>query len=161
VRNLLDHGNAGRSLKTISAFLGLTLWMALNVATLPEDLSALRAIILEQDRRIEQLEHYLVQMRRWQFGVKSERMHPEQLLLGFAGQIESAPSQEAPAKVPRERRRHPGRRRIPAELPGKVTVHELPEAERACPGCGLLLLRCGVEQDESRRCSRQCHLLRL
>jgi len=68
-----------------------------NVATLPRDPEALQAIILEQDRRIEQLERYLHQFRRWQLGVKSERIHPAQLLLEFAGQIESAPSQESPA----------------------------------------------------------------
>lgn len=146
MRNPLDLRVGGRTLKTISTSLGLTLWMAVNVATLPEDPSALRAIILEQDRRIEQLEHYLVQLRRWQFGAKSERIHPAQLLLGFAGQVESAPSQEAPQAPLRVRRRHPGRRTIPAELPAKVTVHDLSEAERACPGCGKDRVAIGHEK---------------
>ncbi|HYF57011.1 MAG TPA: IS66 family transposase, partial [Salinarimonas sp.] len=120
--------------------------MALNAATLPRDPEALQAIILEQGRRIEQLEHYVVQLRRWQFGAKSERIHPAQLLLGFAGQIEPAPSPEPLVAPPRERRRHPGRRTIPADLPAKVTVHDLPETERACPGCGKERVAIGHEK---------------
>jgi hypothetical protein len=81
----VDLRDRGRSLKTISASLGLTLWMAVNVATLPRDPEELQAIILGQDRRIERLERYLLQLRRWQFGAKSERIHPAQLLLRFAG----------------------------------------------------------------------------
>jgi len=45
--------------------------MATSVAALPEDPATLKAIIAEQYRRIEQLEHYLVRLRRWQFGTKS------------------------------------------------------------------------------------------
>jgi len=120
--------------------------MAVSVATLPRDPEALQSIILEQARRIEQLEHYLVQLRRWQFGTKSERIPEEQLLLGFAGEAESPLRPSTLAVAPRKRRPHPGRRTIPAELPSKVTVHDLPEADRACPGCGKERVAIGHEK---------------
>lgn len=109
----------------------------LERAILPDDPEVLKQMVRERDRRIAQLEHYLVLMRRWQFGTRSERICEEQLLLGFAGKLESAPPPAAPplpATAPKPRRR--GRRPIPPEIPRQITVHDVPEGERACPRCG-------------------------
>src|ERR1700693_1258574 len=103
----------------------------------PDDLDALRELVaqlsserdaaLEECRRVteqnDRLRHLLQQLRRAQFGRKSERLDPEQLQLAIedletavavedAEQDKTAPIKEAPKK---KRKTQPGS--LPAPLP--------------------------------------------
>lgn len=59
-------------------------------ADLPDDVDALRAIVLEQahklanvDAEIERLRAIIEALQRHQFGRRSEQLDPDQLLLGL------------------------------------------------------------------------------
>lgn len=127
----------------------MTTSAALDVATLPEDPAALKSIIVDLFRRNQQLEHYLAQLRRWQFGSRSEKISEDQLIFGFAGKLESAPPKPEPEAPAAPKRKGHGRRPIPPELPREVTVHDVPESERGCPGCGAE--RAFIGHDETTR----------
>jgi len=129
---------------------------------LPEDLDALRAMILAtsaeraaeraelvrvrgelaaSEARNERLEHLLSQLRRMQFGARSEKLDPDQFNLALED-IEQAVAEGAaeeekktPAvKQSRARTRRESRGALPAHLPRIEVVIE-PE-EMACPCCG-------------------------
>src|SRR3954462_3558035 len=103
-------------------------------AMLAEVLAALRASRQEGERLRERLD----QLLRRLYGPRSERLHPDQLLL-FA----DPPAEEDPPLPPtnpeeeaKPRRKGHGRRQLPKHLPRDRRVYELSEAERRCHGCG-------------------------
>lgn len=115
---------------------------------LPEDPACLRGLlgealqaIRERDHRIALLQHYLMQLRRWQFGIKSERLDEGQGLFAFYGKGVVVPGQSAPAEK-RPARKPPsnghGRRVIPEGLPRRIVLHDIPEKEKTCPTCGKM-----------------------
>src|SRR5258708_10983123 len=106
-------------------------------------LSSERDAALEECRRVmeqnDRLRHLLQQLRRAQFGRKSERLDPEQLQLAIedletavaaedAEQDKAAPSAEAQKK-----KRRTNRGSLPAHLP-RVHVALAPDST-ACPCC--------------------------
>ena len=107
-----------------------------------ESLRAKVASLTEQNQR---LEHLLNELRRAIFGQKSEKLHPDQLLLAFE-ELEGAlaeAEQEAPAgTTPTPRAKRPAAERnighLPAHLP---RTYELVEPESTqCPcGCGEMV----------------------
>lgn len=121
-------------------------------SNLPDDVDALRAIIVtqarelaEQTRRlqgrdtlIETLKAQLASLRRSRFGVSSEKIDRaiEQLELALE-EIEASAS-EGGARVPvgegEALRSKPSRQPLPEHLPRHDVVHEL--ADCACPACG-------------------------
>jgi transposase len=129
---------------------------------LPNDLATLKAMILEllvtlrqerQDKEgVQQRLHLLLQRL---YGPKTERFHPDQLLLFAEGvasasaappapETAAAPAAETvPPTSPRRARPH-GRRLLPANLPRRPVHHELSAAERLCP-CGQTRLDIGTE----------------
>jgi transposase len=149
---------------------------------LPDDIEALRALILvERAERLridaeatrlqteaaqlqhevarltvltERLDHIIAQLRRLQFGKRSEVLDPDQLQLGFEDLEAAAAEVEAEEengdtglKAERTRRRRQGRPSLPDHLPQVEVVIE--PASTACPCCaGPLHL---IGEDVSRR----------
>jgi transposase len=121
---------------------------------LPDDLEAAHRLIREllatlrqQTHLNENLQHQLEQLLRRLYGRKSEKLDPNQLLL-FAQEIveaagpeprpelESTPEPVPPAPAKPPIKGH-GRKPLPASLPRRRVVHDVPPEERLCPDCGL------------------------
>lgn len=116
---------------------------------LPEDLESahrlireLLATLREQTHLNTHLQHQLEQLLRRLYGKKSEKLDPNQLLL-FAREIleaggpeitpEPVPAAEAAPRPPVPGH---GRKPLPASLPRRRIVHDVPPEERPCPDCG-------------------------
>ena len=107
-----------------------------------EDLRAKVSSLTDQNRR---LEHLLDELRRAIFGKKSEKLHPDQLLLAFE-ELEGAlaeAEQEAPAgTAPTPRAKRPAAERnlghLPAHLPRTYETVEPESIECPC-GCGEMV----------------------
>src|SRR4051812_44281450 len=120
----------------------------METAPLPDDLALCHEIIRRQAdslkearRRIEQLERSVGLLLRQRFGPRSERLDPNQLQLFADEGGESVPESGpdvAPVGTEKSKRtwRRLGRQTLPEHLPRVPVVIELPERERACPGCG-------------------------
>src|SRR6202795_459240 len=132
----------------------------------PDDLEALRELVgqlsserdaaIEECRRVteqnDRLRHLLQQLRRAQFGRKSERLDPEQLQLAIedletavaaedAEQDKTAPIEEAPKK-----KRKTNRGSLPAHLP-RLHITLAPDST-ACPCCHGVMHVIGEETAE-------------
>lgn len=129
-----------------------------HAANLPNDVDTLKRTVLEQQeavqrlqRRNEQLEHHMQQLLKARFGPRADRLNPNQLLLFAAELIEEAtqpePAPRTNGKAATKRPGH-GRRPLPKDLPRERVVHDLPEAEKRCPGCGEMRERISEEVSE-------------
>ncbi len=120
---------------------------------LPDDVAALKALVAEmgqrlsdKDERIAKLEQLVAQLRKQQFGPRSEKRghddHPGQQLFAFpelldaAQRVAEATGQEGEIEVASHRRKRKGGRRnsFPEHLPHVRTTYELPEDQRTCCG---------------------------
>jgi transposase len=131
---------------------------------LPDDLETAHQLIRELLETLSQqihlnakLQHQLEQLLRQRYGRKSERVDPAQLLL-FAQEIlaqaeptpqldpvpEPAPS---PSATQPQKNGH-GRKPLPASLPRKPEVHDVPPEQLPCPDCGALRQCIGAEVRE-------------
>src|SRR3982074_2337428 len=120
----------------------------------PDDLDALRELVaqlsserdaaLEECRRVaeqnDRLRHLLQQLRRAQFGRKSERLDPEQLQLAIEDlETAGAPGgrgqkdKTAQSVEPQKKKRRTNRGSLPGHLP-RVHVTLAPDST-ACPCC--------------------------
>jgi transposase len=125
---------------------------------LPDDVATLRRMVLEllaslheQRHDNEALRRRIDLLLRRLYGPRGERFDPNQSLLFAemaAGQDTAAPSEPAAAPKPKKRCRPHGRRRLPANLPREPRHHQLPEAERVCPGCGQVRIDIGTDRSE-------------
>jgi transposase len=121
---------------------------------LPDDLETAHQLIRELLKTLAQqihlndkLQHQLEQLLRQRYGPKGERIDPAQLLL-FAQEIlaqaETAPTpasppEPAPAPTPdpnAAKKKGHGRKPLPASLPRKTVLHDVPPEQRVCPDCG-------------------------
>jgi transposase len=123
--------------------------------TLPNDVDALKTMVIAARLRNAQLEHLIALLRRMQFGKRSEKIAPDQLALALEdseiGQAEAEAliAQNREATEPRLRkRRDPDtpRASLPAHLP-RVEVEIMPDATE-CPCCGGELHRIGEDRAE-------------
>ena len=135
---------------------------------LPDDIETAHQLIRELLETLGQqiylnakLQHQLEQLLRQRYGRKSERIDPAQLLL-FAQEIlaqaraepEPAPQPEAvpesplPPGAPQPKRKGHGRKPLPASLPRKPVLHDVPPEQLACPDCGTVRRRIGEEVRE-------------
>ena len=122
---------------------------------LPDDLETAHQLIRElletlgqQIHLNEKLQHQLEQLLRQRYGKKGERIDPAQLLL-FAQEIlaqaKAAPTPVATSDAEPESKPKPsasnkdghGRKPLPASLPRKPIVHDVPLEQRVCPDCGV------------------------
>lgn len=116
---------------------------------LPESLESahrlireLLATLREQTHLNTHLQHQLGQPLRRLYGKKSEALDPSQLLL-FAREILEAggpevvprpePAADAATRLPVQGH---GRKPLPASLPRRRIVHDVPPHDRPCPDCG-------------------------
>lgn len=133
--------------------------MEKETPVLPRDVDQCHAVILEMADRIRHLEvlnekhkHQLMQLLRYRYGQRSDRIHAEQLVLwaldGLEGP-ERAP-QEAEETDPRSKRsrRGHGRRPLPKDLPRKRVVHDVSAEEKICSRCEIEKLKIGEEITE-------------
>src|SRR5271165_1184574 len=121
---------------------------------LPDDLETAHQLIRELLKTLgqqihlnEKLQHQLEQLLRQRYGPKGERIDPAQLLL-FAQEIlaqaepvptPASPPEPAPAPTPdpnAAKKKGHGRKPLPASLPRKTVLHDVPPEQRVCPDCG-------------------------
>jgi transposase len=127
--------------------------MTLALEDLPDDVAALKALLLAERAQSDRLRHLLAQLRRAHFGRKSETIDADQLNLGLED-IETAVAAEeaklektdAALKAANTRKRTANRGHLPAHLPREEIVIE-PDA-KACPCCGGALHRIGEDRSE-------------
>ncbi len=127
-------------------------------ADLPDDVEALRAIVLEQvrklenaDAEVERLTAIIEAFQRHRFGRRSEQLDPDQLQLG----LEDAETALAQAEAANEaktghhrgdRPRKTNRGSLPAHLERVEQIVDL--EDKACPCCGGALHRIGEDVAE-------------
>ena len=127
-------------------------------ADLPDDVDALRAIVLEQaqklangDAEIERLRAIIEALQRHQFGRRSEQLDPDQLLLGLEdaetalAQAEAANEAKA-GRAPNDRPRKTNRGSLPTHLERIEQVVDV--EDKACPCCGGALHQIGEDVAE-------------
>jgi transposase len=119
---------------------------------LPDDLETAHQLIRELIKSLaqqvhlnEKLQHQLEQLLRQRYGPKSERIDPAQLWLFAQEILAQAEPAPAPASVPEPaptpapsapKKQGHGRRPLPASLPRKTVLHDVPPEQRTCPDCG-------------------------
>lgn len=138
--------------------------MTTATGELPTDLEACHQLIrellqslAEQAHLAEKLQHQLELLLRQRYGRKTETVDPAQLLL-FAREIlaaaeppapEPAPPAEAPpAPASQPKKGGHGRKPLPAHLPRKPILHDVPAERLPCPDCGTMRVRIGEEVRE-------------
>ena len=138
-----------------------------DMPSLPDDAAALRTLVLaimaERDALVterdvlqvqnERLRHLLLQLKRMQFGARSERLPEEQLQLGFEDLEQAIAKDEAEAEKrdPHLRKDAIAKRRarrgaLPAHLP-RIEVTLTPE-DTACPCCRAAMTVIGEDTSE-------------
>ena len=138
-----------------------------DMQTLPEGIEALRALVLtmmsERDAAVterdillaqnDRLRHLLLQLRRMQFGARSERLPEDQLQLGLEALEQAiakgdaeAEKRDAGLREENAARRRASRGALPAHLP-RVEVTSTPE-DTACPCCRAAMTVIGEDTSE-------------
>ncbi len=142
--------------------------MTTTLDELPADVETCHQLIREllksldqQTHLSEKLQHQLEQLLRQRYGRKTETLDPAQLLL-FAREIlaagepttpESTPPSDTPPTdtpptpdplSPPKKKGH-GRKPLPANLPRKQEIHDVPAEQLPCPDCGTQRIRIGEE----------------
>jgi transposase len=143
-----------------------------TAAELPDDLDTLKRMIAEllttlRQERLdkEKLRFRIEQLLRQRYGPRTERFHPDQLLLfadwaaspneaaasaGNAAATDAAATDTADATTPSRPRRPKtphGRGKLPEHLPRREVHHRLSEAERVCR-CGGFRVEIGTDVSE-------------
>ena len=131
--------------------------MANVLEQLPDDVEALKALVVDHAARNEQLrqenQHYQSQVVLLQeqlalalakrFASRSEQLSPDQIRLFDEAEATSTPDADEGAEqtveISPHRRSKGGRKPLPARLPRIDVVHELPENERVCDHDGRVL----------------------
>lgn len=130
--------------------------MSNTAAALPDDVEALKDIILAQREQISAQQHRIEQLleqfrlaRHRQFGASSEKAPGQAEFFNEAEYLSSAPCEdtEESATAPPAPRSRGARKPLPPELPRVLIRHALPEGERRC-SCGCELKVIGQEESE-------------
>jgi len=129
-----------------------------NVSELKQVISSLQASSeqkeLQYQADIEILKEQVAFLRDKLFGRKSEKypldLNPPQLLLfdepGDISSEQPTPSDEE-IDVPAHKRKKPGRKPLPKDLPRVNVIHDLMEEEKICE-CGCQMSRIGKDESE-------------
>ena len=129
-----------------------------NVAELKQVIVSLQSSLEEKEQQhtteIKILKEQVAFLRDKLFGTKSEKypldLNPPQLLLfDEPGDIASdqATSPDEEIEVPAHKRKKPGRKPLPRELPRVEVIHDLKEEEKICE-CGCQMSRIGKDESE-------------
>ena len=147
-----------------------------SVAKIPEDVIALKALVLRQAadfarREQEQQQHWQQALQEQQaeyqteierlreqvrlllarrFGASREASSPDQLGLFHEAMEEAAPETAEPetVAVPAHQRAKRGRRPLPEDLPRREVIQDLSEEEKICPHDGARLEPMGDDISE-------------
>jgi len=120
-------------------------------ADLPDDIDALKGLVIAQAAREREYETELQRLREQlnlllvkRFAPSSEKVSPDQLRLFNEAELDTAPAQEPAAAVPvaAHERKRGGRKPLAQSLPRVRIEHDLAESEKICP-CGCALTRIG------------------
>ena len=125
----------------------------LTAEQLPDDIDALKALLLQKQQRIDLLEEQILLMRDKHFARSSEQS-PDQY--GFFDEAETESETSAPevaaeaasdnfTSTPRQKTS--GRRALPAELPRVRREYDLPSEQKTCT-CGCQLHAIGEDISE-------------
>jgi transposase len=129
-------------------------------ADLPEDVDALRALVLEQARELDALKGFKVEverlkaiidaLQRHRFGRRSEQLDPDQLQLALeeveTAMAEAEHARDKASRTPADRPRRTNRGSLPAHL---ERVEQIVDVEsKACPCCGGALHQIGEDVAE-------------
>jgi transposase len=128
---------------------------AVSAADLPDDIDALKGLVIAQAAREREYETELQCLREQlnlllakRFAPSSEKVSPDQLCLFNEAELDTAPAQEPVATIAvtaHERKR--GGRKLPQSLPRVRIEHDLGESQKICP-CSCALTRIGEETSE-------------
>ena len=111
---------------------------------LPSSVDALRDLVVEQQRLIDEQAEKIAYLEEWKrlidsqrFGSKSEKTSPDQFPLFNEAEVEAADSdnetEEDTISVPAHTRKKRGRRPLPEFLPVREILHDLSDEEKVCP----------------------------
>ena len=127
--------------------------MTLALENLPDDVAALKALLLAERAQSDRLRHLLAQLRRAHFGRKSEKIDTDQLNFGLEDIETAVAAEEAKLekadvalKAANTRKRRANRGHLPAHLPREEVVIE--PGAKACPCCGGELHQIGEDRSE-------------
>lgn len=122
--------------------------MKIKSDSLPNDVEALKKLVLQQQQRIGSLEETLRLERHRRFGSSSEKAPGQGELFNEAEVTAevSEPNKEEPVAEPRTRKK-PVRKPLPEDLPRIREVTELSKADKQC-ACGCELTEIGEEVSE-------------
>lgn len=134
--------------------------MTTKADELPDDLAALKAMVLSGEAENAQLRQIIKELQRHRFGRRAETLPEDQLLLALeeAGQTEAAGTEEkeqisAAEHEKRVAKRRTNRGALPAHLPRiEITINT---GDHVCPCCQNALHKIG--EDVSRPTSRKLH----
>jgi transposase len=129
-------------------------------ADLPDDLAALRALVLEQAREldilkvfkaeVERLKAIIDALQRHRFGRRSEQLDPDQFELALeeveTALAEAEHARDRASRAPTERPRKINRGSLPAHLERIEQVVDV--EDKACPCCGGALHQIGEDVAE-------------
>lgn len=129
-------------------------------ADLPDDVAALRALVLEQARELDALKVFQAEverltaiieaLQRHRFGRRSEQLDPDQLQLALeeveTALAEAEHARDKASRAPAERPRKTNRGSLPAHL---ERIEQIVDVEdKACPCCGGALHQIGEDVAE-------------
>ena len=129
-------------------------------ADLPDDVEALRALVLQQAREldilkvfraeVERLKAIIEALQRHRFGRRSEQLDPDQFELALeeveTALAEAEHARDKASRAPAERSRKTNRGSLPAHLERIEQVVDV--EDRACPCCGGALHQIGEDVAE-------------
>lgn len=126
--------------------------MVTSSNTLPDDVEALKALVLKYRDEASSLREQLNLLIAKRFGPSSEKTDKRQL--GLFNEAEASTQEELELEsqtalsVPAHARKKPGRKPLPEYIERVEVLHDLPEAEKICPHDGTALERIGEEVSE-------------
>ncbi len=127
--------------------------MTTRADELPDDLNALKAMVLSREAENARLRQIIKELQRHRFGRRAETLPEDQLLLGLeeAEQVEADGLEAKEEASVAERRARVAKRRtnrgsLPAHLPRIEMVVDIDD--HACPGCRHDLHRIGEDVSE-------------
>lgn len=129
-------------------------------ADLPEDVEALRALVLEQARELDALKVFKAEverlraiidaLQRHRFGRRSEQLDPDQLQLALeeveTALAEAVHARDKASRAPADRPRKTNRGSLPAHLERIEQVADV--EDKSCPCCGGALHQIGEDVAE-------------
>jgi hypothetical protein len=147
-----------------------------GTAELPGSVVELRALVLEQQKRLDQQSLFIDQLleqirlaRHPHFGSRSERFSVDQMALAFnEAEAAAAVSDDADVEqpdilgtvaVPAHRRAKGGRRPLPKAFPRVEIIHELDAADCQCGGGNRTRIPVTINTIP-QACAWRCHAVR-